>query len=104
VKFGACFMAFMQRFARTRPGGVVTIDGRTLRRPFDRAAAASPLHLVSAWAVEQQRLVLGQLAVDGRSNEITAVPRLLAMLARRARTPSSRPMPSTANAPSPSRS
>jgi predicted transposase YbfD/YdcC len=76
----ACFMAFMRRFARTCPGGVVTIDGKALRRSFDRAAAASPLHLVSAWAVEQ-RLVLGQLAVDGKSNEITAVPRLLAMLA-----------------------
>ena len=41
----------------------------------------SPLHLVSAWAVEQ-RLVLGQLAVDGKSNEITAVPKLLEMLAQ----------------------
>ena len=80
AQFRACFMAFMRRFARTCPGGVVTIDGKTLRRSFDRAAAASPLHLVSAWAVEQ-RLVLGQLAVDGQSNEITAVPRLLAMLA-----------------------
>src|SRR3712207_6587669 len=80
AQFRACFMAFMRRFARTCPGGVVTIDGKTLRRSFDRAAAASPLHLVSAWAVEQ-RLVLGQLAVDGKSNEITAVPRLLAMLA-----------------------
>jgi predicted transposase YbfD/YdcC len=80
AQFRACFMAFMRRFARTCPGGVVTIDGKALRRSFDRAAAASPLHLVSAWAVEQ-RLVLGQLAVDGKSNEITAVPRLLAMLA-----------------------
>jgi hypothetical protein len=39
---------------------------------------SSPLHLVSAWACEQ-RLVLGQLAVDGKSNEITAVPKLLAL-------------------------
>jgi predicted transposase YbfD/YdcC len=81
VKFGACFMAFMQRFAETScQGGVVTLDGKTLRRSFDRASGASPLHLVSAWACEQ-RLVLGQLAVDGKSNEITAVPRLLALLA-----------------------
>jgi predicted transposase YbfD/YdcC len=82
VQFGACFTAFMRRFAAetSGQGGVVAIDGETLRRSFDRAAAASPLHLVSAWAVEQ-RLVLGQLAVDDKSNEITAVPRLLAMLA-----------------------
>jgi predicted transposase YbfD/YdcC len=78
--FRRCFLAFMRRFAKTCRGGVVALDGKTLRRSFDRAAAASPLHLVSAWAVEQ-RLVLGQLAVDGKSNEITAVPQLLALLA-----------------------
>jgi predicted transposase YbfD/YdcC len=79
--FRRCFMAFMRRFAATgREAGVVALDGKTLRRSFDRAASASPLHLVSAWAVEQ-RLVLGQLAVDDKSNEITAVPQLLALLA-----------------------
>jgi predicted transposase YbfD/YdcC len=77
--FRRCFLAFMRRFAATCQG-VVALDGKTLRRSFDRAASASPLHLVSAWAVEQ-RLVLGQLAGDGESNEITAVPRLLALLA-----------------------
>lgn len=77
--FRRCFLAFMRRFAATCQG-VVALDGKTLRRSFDRAASASPLHLVSAWAVEQ-RLVLGQLAVDGKSNEITAVPQLLALLA-----------------------
>jgi predicted transposase YbfD/YdcC len=82
VPFRRCFLAFMRRFAETgrKEGVVVALDGKTLRRSFDRAAAASPLHLVSAWAVEQ-RLVLGQLAVDGKSNEITAVPQLLALLA-----------------------
>ena len=78
VKFHACFLRFMQRFAETTQG-VVAIDGKTLRRSFDRAAGKSALHLVSAWAAEQ-RLVLGQLAVDGKSNEITAIPRLLEML------------------------
>jgi len=78
VKFHSCFLRFMQRFAETTKG-VVAIDGKTLRHSFDRAAGASPLHLVSAWAVDQ-RLVLGQLAVDGKSNEITAVPKLLEML------------------------
>jgi predicted transposase YbfD/YdcC len=78
IQFHACFVAFMRRFAEGCQG-VLALDGKTLRRSFDRAAAASPLHLVSAWAVEQ-RLVLGQMAVDDKSNEITAVPQLLKML------------------------
>jgi predicted transposase YbfD/YdcC len=78
VKFHACFLVFMQTFAETIQG-VIAIDGKTLRRSFCRASQKSALHLVSAWAVEQ-RLVLGQLAVDGKSNEITAVPKLLQLL------------------------
>lgn len=78
AQFHACFLAFMRRFAEGCQG-VVALDGKTLRRSFDRAAGLSPLHWVSAWAVEQ-RLVLGQVAVDGQSNEITAVPQLLRML------------------------
>jgi predicted transposase YbfD/YdcC len=77
-QFHACFLAFMRHFAEGWPG-VVALDGKTLRRSFDRAAGASPLHLVSAWAAEQ-RLVLGQVAVGDKSNEITAVPQLLKML------------------------
>ena len=62
---------------------MVTLDGKALRRSLGRAAAAPPpLQPVSAGAVEQ-RLVLGQLAVDGEANGITAVPRLLAMPALR---------------------
>lgn len=76
--FRTWFIAFMQRFAETCEG-VVALDGKTLRRSFDRASAASPLHLVSAWAADQ-RLVLGQLAVDQKSNEIVAVPKLLELL------------------------
>jgi predicted transposase YbfD/YdcC len=68
----------MQRFAENLQG-VVAIDGKTLRRSFDRAAEQSPLHMLHAWAVEQ-RLLLGQLAVGEKSNEITAVPKLLEML------------------------
>ena len=77
--FRACFTTFMRRFAETC-GGVVAVDGKTLRHSFDTASGASPLHLVSAWACEQ-RLVLGQCAVDGDLNEIPAVPELLGMLA-----------------------
>ena len=59
---------------------VVAIDGKTIRRSFDHGRDQSPLHVVSAWACEQ-RLVLGQRCVDGKSNEITAVPELLGQLA-----------------------
>lgn len=78
VQFTACFVEFMRRFAEGMQG-VVAIDGKTMRRSYDRASGQSPLHLVSAWACEQ-RLVLGQVAVDGKSNEIKAVPQLLNML------------------------
>jgi predicted transposase YbfD/YdcC len=76
--FQACFVRFMERFAASLLG-VVAIDGKTLRRSFDRASGKSPLHMVHAWAADQ-RLLLGQIAVDDKSNEITAVPKLLAML------------------------
>lgn len=77
-QFRACFQRFMERFAETC-AGVVAIDGKVLRRSFDRASGKSALHMVSAWGCEQ-RLVLGQIATDAKSNEITAVPKLLKML------------------------
>jgi len=76
--FRACFITFMARFAEAAQR-VIAIDGKTLRHSFDTASATSPLHMVSAWGCEQ-RLVLGQLATDAKSNEITAVPKLLEML------------------------
>ena len=79
--FQRWFLGFMQQFAEGT-AGVVALDGKTLRRSYDRAAGQSPLHLVSAWA-DEQRLVLGQVAVDDKSNEITAVPKLLEMLSLR---------------------
>lgn len=60
-------------------GEVIAIDGKTLRRTFDRARGLGALHLVSAWATANG-LTLGQVAVDAKSNEITAIPRLLALL------------------------
>jgi len=59
---------------------VVAVDGKTIRRSFDHGREQSALHVVSAWASEQG-LVLGQRCVDGKSNEITAVPELLDQLA-----------------------
>lgn len=77
-QFRDAFQRFMAQFAEQLQG-VVAIDGKVLRRSFDRASGKSPLHMVSAWGSEQ-RLVLAQVATDAKSNEITAVPRLLRML------------------------
>jgi predicted transposase YbfD/YdcC len=60
-------------------GKHIAIDGKTLRGSGDKAAGRSPLHLVSAWASEA-RLTLGQVAIDSKSNEITAIPLLLELL------------------------
>jgi predicted transposase YbfD/YdcC len=77
-KFGAAFQRFMAAFSQ-QCQGVVAIDGKVLRRSHDRAKGKSALHMVSAWGCEQ-RMVLGQIAIDDKSNEITAVPKLLEML------------------------
>jgi predicted transposase YbfD/YdcC len=77
-QFRGCFQQFIARFAETCQG-VVAIDGKVLRRSFEKASGKSALHMVSAWGCEQ-RLVLGQVATDAKSNEITAVPNLLKML------------------------
>jgi predicted transposase YbfD/YdcC len=79
VAFEGCFARYLAALSE-RVQGVVAIDGKTARRSFDRQQGRGPLHLVSAWACEQ-RLVLGQLRVAGTSNEIPAVPELLALLA-----------------------
>ncbi len=77
-RFRAAFQRFMAGFSK-QCEGVVAIDGKVLRRSFDKASGKSPLHMVSAWGCEQ-RLVLAQIAADAKSNEITAVPKLLEML------------------------
>ena len=77
--FEACFTAWVRGITPLGEQEVVAIDGKTVRRSFDRGREQSPLHLVSAWASEQG-LVLGQRRVDDKSNEITAIPELLDVL------------------------
>jgi predicted transposase YbfD/YdcC len=77
--FHRSFVKWVQALHETTQGQVVPIDGKTLRRSFDSAAGLPPLHLVSAWAAEN-RLVLGAVPVDSKSNEITAVPKLVEIL------------------------
>jgi predicted transposase YbfD/YdcC len=74
--FEACFARWAQSLAGRVEREVVAIDGKTVRRSGSRRHDHGPLHLVSAWASDQG-LVLGQREVDGKSNEITAVPELL---------------------------
>jgi predicted transposase YbfD/YdcC len=77
-QFRDSFQRFMAQFSEQLQG-VVAIDGKVLRRSFDRVSGKSALHMVSAWGSEQ-RLVLAQIATDAKSNEITEVPKLLRML------------------------
>jgi predicted transposase YbfD/YdcC len=79
--FQTCFLGWVQALVGAGPAalaGVVAIDGKTLRGSGS-AAGPAPIHLVSAWA-EANRLVLGQVKVAAKSNEITAIPALLSVL------------------------
>jgi predicted transposase YbfD/YdcC len=77
--FAACFMDWV-RACWPDPLDMIAIDGKTLRRSHDRAKGRVALHLVSAFAANSH-LVLGQEAVDDKTNETTAIPVLLAKLA-----------------------
>jgi predicted transposase YbfD/YdcC len=74
-----CFVRWTAALRESIDGEIIAIDGKTLRRSFDRAAAKGAIHMVSAWA-HANRLVLGQLKVTDKSNEITAIPQLLRLL------------------------
>jgi predicted transposase YbfD/YdcC len=75
----AGFLSWIQAVAQVTDGQVVAIDGKTLRRSYDRRSARAAIHMVSAWATHN-RVVLGQLKTEEKSNEITAIPELLKML------------------------
>jgi predicted transposase YbfD/YdcC len=77
--FEACFVRWVQDLQAATDGHIVAIDGKTLRGSFDRASGQAALHLVSAWATANG-LTLGQVAVDAKSNEITAIPELVRRL------------------------
>ena len=75
-----CFVAWVQAVVGELPAQVVAIDGKTSRGSADRSRGQAALHLVSAWATASG-LVLGQEATDAKSDEITAIPHLLRLLA-----------------------
>lgn len=78
-QFSECFRNWTQSLRTAISGEVVAIDGKTLRRSHDRTNGKKAIHMVSAWARENG-LVLGQIKVDEKSNEITAIPELLRAL------------------------
>jgi predicted transposase YbfD/YdcC len=79
TEFEACFLRWVQSAMDITEGQVVAVDGKTLRRSHDHRRGKAAIHMVSAWAREN-RLVLGQVKVDDKSNEITAIPALLQTL------------------------
>ncbi len=80
IQFRACFLRWIQAVSTILPAQVIALDGKTVRRSHDRHRGKEAIHLVSAWATAN-RLVLAQLTVDAKSNEITALPELLRQLA-----------------------
>ena len=78
-QFQRCFVAWVAAITGM-PSGVVAIDGKTSRRSYQKKGGKAPIHMVAAFAA-RQRLVLGQVKVAEKSNEIIAIPKLLDMLA-----------------------
>ena len=75
-----CFMAWIRAVRSTIDKEIIAIDGKTLRGSLDRNKGIKAAHLVSTWASEN-RLVFAQVKVDDKSNEITAIPQVLSMIA-----------------------
>src|ERR1700737_4302465 len=78
-EFQHCFVAWVAALTGA-PADVIAIDGRTLRRSYQKKGAKAPIHMVLAFAA-RQRLVLGQVKVAEKSNEIVAIPALLELIA-----------------------
>jgi predicted transposase YbfD/YdcC len=74
-----CFSRWIETLVTNMGGEIIPIDGKTIRGSYDRNQGKSALHVVSAWASEQN-LVLAQMKVEDKSNEITAIPALLELL------------------------
>ncbi len=78
-RFAGSLLAWTQQLQKATKGRVIAIDGKTLRNSYDEATGKKALHLVSAWSANNH-LVLGQVATAEKSNEITAIPKLLELL------------------------
>lgn len=81
-QFQQSFLSWVKSISNVTQGEVIAIDGKTLRHSYDESQEKSAIQMVSAWATTN-RLVLGQVKVDSKSNEITAIPELLKVLSLR---------------------
>ncbi len=79
AEFEKCLLSWITALHEISDGQVIAIDGKTLRRSFDAANSKAAIHMVSAWATANH-ISLGQVVVDAKSNEITAIPKLLELL------------------------
>ena len=79
AEFEKCLLDWIMALQDITDGQIVAIDGKTLRRSYDKASSKSAIHMVSAWATANH-VSLGQVVVDAKSNEITAIPKLLEMI------------------------
>lgn len=79
IAFAACFQQFIEALRDQGSGQVFSIDGKTLHHSFNTASEQLPIHRVSAW-LRGEGLVLGQMKTEEKSNEITAIPKLLQLL------------------------
>lgn len=77
--FEKCLLSWIRAVQEVTEDRLIAIDGKTLRGSYDRADGRAAIHMVSAWAGEN-KLSLGQVVVHAKSNEITAIPELLALL------------------------
>ena len=78
-EFQGCFLAWIRAVFAVTDGQVIALDGKQLRRSHDNVNGKAAIYMVSAWATAN-RLVLGQVKVDDKSNEVTAIPELLSLL------------------------
>lgn len=78
-QFKESFAKWVQSVFETTGGQIIPIDGKTLRRSHDRSGGKAAIHVVSAWA-SANKIVLGQIKTEEKSNEITAIPELLRLL------------------------
>ena len=77
--FRRCFMSWTEALREATGGDIIAFDGKTLRRSFDTATGLSAIHVINAWSCEND-FCIGQMKVDGKSNEITAMPALMALM------------------------
>jgi predicted transposase YbfD/YdcC len=79
AEFEKCLLRWITALHEITEGQVIPIDGKTLRRSFDAASGKAAIHMVSAWAAANH-ISLGQVVTEAKSNEITAIPKLLELL------------------------